>query len=482
MVEDAIAEAVRRSEENVSPTTGDDLCRVTVVGPSRRLDISLPADVPFAELFPTILRHAGDDLANVGLGHGGWVLQRLDEAPLDPNATPNQASIRDGQIIYLRPGMSQLPEPSFDDVADVVATGVNEKTDRWRPEYARRVALGAGAGALGVGSVLLALDGPPWLVPAITAGTISLLLLVAGVTLSRAVGDGVAGSVMGMVALSYAFVAGLLAPATKTTPLPGFGASHLMAGFAAVVLVAVISAFAIADGLPTFLGIAFAALMGTIGTSIAFVYDGVSAAGVAAVTVAVTLAVTPLIPTIAFRLARVTLPPVPTSADDLRRDTLMVDGRSVLSRTRRADRFVTGIATGIALVGLVSELALALSDGWVAPTTCAVTAVALMLRSRLFRGRAQRLWFLLSGMAGLIMLAVGRVLAASDQTTQVIVLLALVAAALIVIAVGSWLPGNRPSPFWARGADILEVLTIIALVALAPGVVGLYGYIRGMSG
>jgi type VII secretion integral membrane protein EccD len=466
----------------VSPTAGADLCRVTVVGPSRRLDISLPADVPFAELFPTILRHAGDDLANLGLGHGGWVLQRLDEPPLDPSATPNQAGLRDGQVLYLRPGISQLPEMAFDDVADVVATGVNEKPDRWRPYHARRVGIGAAAGALVVGAVLLLLAGPPWTVPATLAGAVAVLLLIAGVTLSRAIGDGVAGSVLGFVALPYAFVAGIAGPATKTTPWWHFGASHLLAGFAAVVLVAVIAAFAVADGVPTFLGVAFAALMGTLGTAVAFVYDAVTAAGVAAVTVTVTLAVTPLIPTVAFRLARVTLPPVPTSADDLRRDTMMVDGQAVLRRTRRADRFVTGMATGIALVGLVGEGALALSHGWAAPTACVVTALALLLRSRIFRGRAQRLWFLLSGLAGLVLVVVGRSLHATEQVTRIVPMLGLLLGALVVAAVGVWLPENRPSPFWARAADVLEILIIVALVALAPGVLGLYGYIHGLAG
>jgi type VII secretion integral membrane protein EccD len=455
---------------------------VTVIGPSRRLDISLPADVPFAELFPTILRHAGDDLANVGLGHGGWVLQRLDEPPLDPAVTPNQAGLRDGQVIYLRPGMSQLPEPSFDDVADVSATGVNEKTDRWQPEYARRVAMGAAAGALVAGSAALPFVGPPWIAPAVAAGLISVLMLIAGVTLSRALGDSVAGSVMGFVALPYAFVAGLLGPASKTTTLAHFAPSQLMAGLAAVVMVAMISAFAIADGVPTFLGVTFAALMGTIGGAVAFLYGTVSAGGVAAVTIALTLAVTPLFPMIAFRMARVTLPPVPTSADDLRRDTMMVDGKVVLSRTSRADRLVTGMATGVALVGLVAELVLALSGGWAAPTTCAVTAVALMLRSRVFRGRSQRLWFLLSGFAGLIMLAVGQALRADNQVTAVLTLVSLVAGALIAVAIGSWLPGNRPSPFWARAGDVLEIMAIVGLIALAPGVLGLYGYLRGLAG
>lgn len=466
----------------MSPTAGADLCRVTIVGPSRRLDVSLPADVPFAELFPTILRFAGDDLANAGLAHGGWVLQRLDEPPIDPGRTPAQVGVRDGQMLYLRPAMSQFPEMSFDDVADVIATGVNEKIDRWRPEYARRVGIGVAAAALVTGAVLLLFAGPPWTAPAVAGGMIGLLLLVAGVTFSRAIGDGVAGSVMGLVALPYAFVAGALGPATKTTTLWHFGAPHLMAGFAAVLLVSVIAAFAIADGVPVFLGTAFAALIGTAGTAIAFAYHGVTAGGVAAVTVALALALTPLMPTIAFRLARVTLPPVPTSADDLRRDTLLVDGKIVLGRTRQADRLVTGMVVGIALVCLVGELALALTHGWAAPVACGVTCVALMLRSRIFRGRAQRLWFILSGFAGLVMLAAGRSLAATDQASRVVTLLVLVVVALVAIAVGSWLPGNRPSPFWSRAADVLEILLIIVLVVLAPGVLGLYGYVRGMAG
>ncbi|MCW2916565.1 MAG: secretion protein snm4 [Actinomycetia bacterium] len=465
----------------MSPITGPDLCRVTVVGPTRRVDLSVPTDMPFAELFPTVLRYAGEDLANVGLAHGGWVLQRLDEAPFDPGSTPAQAGLRDGELLHLRPGMSLLREPTFDDVADVVATGINDRSDRWRPEFTRRFALGTAAVALLAGTVPILIAGPRWVVPSIASALVGLLLLVASTTLSRAVGDSAAGSVLGYVALPYAFLAGILGPARSTT-LGHLGAPHLMAGFAAVVLVAMVAAFAIADGLPIFLGIAFAALMGTIGAAIAFAYDGTSAAGVAAVTIAITLAFTPLIPTIAFRLARVTLPPVPASAEELRSDTMLVNGSQVLRRTAHADRFVTGMATGIALVGLVGQIPLALSSDGTAQAMCAVTALTLLLRSRVFRGRTQRLWFLLTGMAGFVMLAVGTALGATGQTTPMAMLAVLVVGALVLVAVGSWLPGNRPSPFWARSADILEILTVIALVTLAPGVIGLYGRIRGLAG
>jgi len=118
----------------MSATSGADLCRVTVVGPRRRVDIVLPAYVPFAELFPTVLRYAGTDLANEGLVRGGWVLQRLGQPPFHPGMTPAQVGLRDGEMVYLRPRLAQLPQLAFDDVADVIATGVNEQPDRWGPQ------------------------------------------------------------------------------------------------------------------------------------------------------------------------------------------------------------------------------------------------------------------------------------------------------------------------------------------------------------
>jgi type VII secretion integral membrane protein EccD len=466
----------------VSPIQGADLCRVTIVGPQRRLDISIPVDVPFAELFPTILRHAGQNLADIGLGHGGWVLQRLDGPPLDPAGTPSQVNLRDGELIYLRPGMSQLPELAFDDVADVVASGVNDRPDRWRPEYTRRFMIYSAGAFLLVGVGLLLLAGPPWVAPSVAAGTVSVLLVLSGVTMSRAAGDSQAGAVLGYAALPYAFVAGLLG-AGRSLQLSHLGASNLAAGLAAVTAVAAVAAVGIAgDALPIFLGVAAAALLGTAGTGLDSAVSGANAAGVAAVTLAVALAFTPLMPTIAFRAARVTLPPIPTSAADLRQDKLTVDGKIVLRRTVRADRFVTGIAAAIGLVGLVGLMPLAFTHGWLARISCAVSAIALLLRSRIFRGRAQRLFFMVPGVAGFLLLAAGLAVDAAQQTILAGVLAPALLVAAIVIGVGSWLPDHRPSPFWGRMADILDLLVVIALVPLALGLLGLYGRIRGLSG
>ena len=466
----------------MSPSSGADLCRVTVVGPHRRVDIVLPAYVPFAELFPTVLRYAGTDLANIGLARGGWVLQRLGQPPFHPGMTPQQVGLRDGEMVYLRPRLSQLPQLAFDDVADVIATGVNEQPDRWGPKAARGVALAGGAGAVLGAAAALLLSGPPWALPSIAAAAVAVLLLVAAVAVSRAGGDPGAGAVIGYLALPYGFLAGLLGTA-RSAQLTHLGSQQLLAGFAALVLVAAIAGAAIAGGLPVFFGVGGAALLGAIGAGVSVSFGAHhGAAGPAAVTVAVALALTPLIPAVTFRMARVTLPPVPRNADDLRRDSLMVDGKKVLGRTAVADRFVTGIVSGIGLVAIGAEIALAVGTGLLTHLTCAVVACVLLLRARVFRGRAQRLWLMVPGFGGLVLLPLVASVHVNQPQMLAFALVPLLAGAAIVVGVGLWLPGHQPSPFWGRAADIIDMLLIVSLIPLAIAVAGVFGYVRGLAG
>jgi ESX secretion system protein EccD len=466
----------------LSSTSGADLCRVTVVGPRRRVDIVLPAYVPFAELFPTVLRYAGSDLANAGLARGGWVLQRLGQPPFHPGMTPQQVGLRDGEMVYLRPRLSQLPQLAFDDVADVIATGVNERPDRWTPQAARGSALAAGALGLVAGVAVLAASGPPWALPSAAAAAVSALALIAAGSVSRAAGDAGAGAVLGCAALPYAFLAGLLAPA-RSAQLTHLGAQQMLTGFAALALAATVAAVAVAHGLPQFLGAAAAAFLGAIATTAVLVSgDHSGAAGPAAVTIAVALALTPLIPAVTFRVARVRLPPIPRNAEDLRRDSLMVDGRQVLDRTAIADRLVTGIVSGIGLVAIGAELALASAHGRLAHLMCAAVACTLLLRARVFRGRAQRLWLIAPGYGGLAFLAAAASLHVSQQLMLVVALAPLLVGAAIVVGVGLWLPGRQPSPFWGRAGDIVDMLLMVGLIPLALGVAGVFGYVRGLAG
>jgi type VII secretion integral membrane protein EccD len=195
-----------------------------------------------------------------------------------------------------------------------------------------------------------------------------------------------------------------------------------------------------------------------------------------------TLALTPLIPLVSFRMARMTLPQVPRHADDLRRDTLDVDGAEVFERTAAADRFVTGAVAGIGLVAAGAEVGLALSRSWLGLVTCAVLSCALLLRSRLFRGLAQHLWLLIPGYGGLLLLAVGAARGASQVQQLAMALGPLLAGVALVAGVGIWLPTHRPSPFWGRAADIADTVLIVGLFPLALGVAGVFGFIRGLGG
>jgi type VII secretion integral membrane protein EccD len=463
----------------MSSPGGADLCRVTVVGPSRRVDIALPGYVSFADLFPAVARYAGLDGPEAVGETGGWVLQRLGQEPFPPAMTPLQAGLRDGEMIYLRPHRAQLPQLAFDDVADVIATGLNDQSGRWGPRDIRRTALGTGVAALAAGAVFILRSGPPWTQPALAAAVIAVALLIAVVAVSRAAGDSGGGAVLGYAAVLYAFLAGLLVPA-RSTGLAHLHAMQLLPAFAAVVLTAVLAAAASAE-VPRFFGLAGAALLAVIGSWIAYAF-GLAFAAAAAVIVVPTLALTPLIPAVSFRMARMALPQVPRDADDLRRDTLAVDGAEVFDRTAAADRFVTAATAAIGLVAAGAEAALALARGWLALVTCAALACALLLRSRLFRGLAQRLWLLIPGFGGLVLLAVGASRGSTQTQHLALALGPLIAGVALVVGVGMWLSAHRPSPFWGRAADISDTLLIVSLFPLALGVAGLFGYIHGLGG
>ncbi|TYC18456.1 type VII secretion integral membrane protein EccD [Actinomadura syzygii] len=463
----------------MNPTTGADLCRIALVAPGRRIDLSLPADVPLAHMLPTLLQAAGGDLANAGLAHSGWVLQRLDQTPFDESKTLAGLGVRDGEVLYFRPEMVQLPEPAFDDVADVVATGINEHSDRWKARDTRRFGLLASAALLVAGAVGLLLSGPAWGIIAIAAAVMAVVLLLAGFVLSRALGDSGGGVVMGFGALPYAFLSGLVAPA-RPVGLLDLGAPHVLAATAATALAAVVAAFAVVDGVPTFLGIAFAALFGTLGAGLVQAFD-LKPSGTAAVAAALCLVLTALIPSLAFRLARLPLPPVPENAEELR-SAQIFDGPSLLRRTREADRYSTGLVAGVAVVCLGAQLILVTAQGWKGTTMSVCVSLVLLLRARVFHSRVQRLWLLGSGLAGAALLGWSWGTTSSPATFVAAVVLPMVLAVTVMLVMAMRLPDHKPSPFWGRAGDILDLILIVSLFPLAMALLDLYSWLRGLAG
>ncbi|MEV7009918.1 type VII secretion integral membrane protein EccD [Streptosporangium sp. NPDC051022] len=455
------------------------LCHITVVAPRKKADLALPADIPLPHILPSLLRAMGE-VGGESAAAPGWVLQRPGGAPLDIGQSLGALGVLDGEVLYLRPREAVLPAAVFDDVADVVATGFREGPGRWDVKHTRLAGVGAATCLLVTGAVVLLLAGPPWRVSAVFAGVFALLLIVAGGVISRAVGDSSAGALIGYAALPYGFLGGLLAPA-GSGGLADLGSAHLLAGFATTGLVATVAVLVIADGVPAFLGVAIASATGAVSAAVVM-FSAASPAGVAAVAAAVLLACSPLLPMLAFRFAGLPMPTMPTSSEELRGDNQRIDGPAILERTGHAQRYATGFVAGIGLVALVTQVCLALDGGWVAAATALTLSLTLVMRARVFQGTGQRLWLLTSGLAGLAVLAISRALGAGGGGVAIAVAMGLLCAAVIPAAMGLWLPSGRPSPFWGRAGDIVEVLLIVALFPLALGVLDVYSWVRGLAG
>ncbi|MEU5779614.1 type VII secretion integral membrane protein EccD [Micromonospora lupini] len=451
------------------------LSRITIVAPRTRMDLALPSDVPMADLLPTLLRYAGEDLADDGVRHGGWALSRLGGAPLDGGRTAAQLGVRDGEVLYFNPRSASAPEVVFDDVVDAVATATTQRPGSWQVGATRSFAVLFAAAAFGAGALAALFTGPPHLPGALATLLVAVALLVGAAVLSRAAGDSGTGSVLAMVGLGHAGTGGLLLLAgdRKLTEL---ASPHVLLAATAVVVAGAVAVVAVGDRYPLFfsaIGVAAGTGLGAL-LCLAF---GIDAAAGASVVAAVAFGLVPALPMVAYRLARLPVPSIPTGPDDLKTDSESVDGRQVLERSDRADQFLSGLLWTVSLLVLGAQLVLALDGSLPAVLLCLVLALLSLLRARPLLGRAQRVPVLLAGTVGLGLTAAATFAGGSLPVRLGLVLGGLLLAAVVSLIYGLSVAGKRISPVWGRLLDIVEIMLIIALVPLAVWVGGLYGWI-----
>jgi hypothetical protein len=107
--------------------------------------------------------------------------------------------------------------------------------------------------------------------------------------------------------------------------------------------------------------------------------------------------------------------------------------------------------------------------------------VLSLLRMRLFTGRAQRIWLLSAALAA----ATSAVAVAATRTPD--------GGARSVLAVGVLLLGlvvagfavrspRAASPWRGRLLDVTEIAVAIATIPLVLSVLGVYGYVRSLTG
>lgn len=437
-------------------TTG--LVRLTVVAPNRRIDLALPERSPLAELLPTVLRHAGEHLADDGIRAGGWVLRRADGSSLETGKTLGVQRVRDGEVLHLTTAGADWPELEYDDLVDAIATGAGRTGSVWAPKHTRfaSLACGAVAGLLCLASLLRAGFGP-WALAG--AG----LLLLAAVVLARAGGDGGAGAVLGAVALPFAFAGGGLL----------LGTPHLLTACAALLLAGVIGLLGVVDRAAVFAGAAAAGLFGAIGAWLA-TFSAFGPDGAAAVVAAAGLAFSPSLAPLSVRLGRVPMPVLPLGTAELMRDTPQPPRGAVYAAVVRADALLTGLVGAVAAVAVVCQFLLVAGGTLAGSVFVAVLAVGFLLRARLYVAVRQRMALLGAGVAGLACLALSAPVLVAGP--------ALLGLLFVVVLLGLRHSTGTPSPYLGRYAELSEIVLVLALVPLLCWVLDLYAVVRGWGG
>lgn len=455
------------------------LCRLMVIAPSGSAEVAVPADVALIDLMPALVSHAGAELADRGLSHDGWVLQRLGDPPLDEDRSAAALGLRDGETLHLRPRSAELPTLDFDDLIDGVSTALRDRADRWRDALTRRLFLGLTAVTLTLGLGVLLLGGPAG-PRAAASGFAAIALLLGGTAASRALGDAVAAALLGLASVAYAAVGGLLTPSVLGSDSL-LAAPNVLAGSATAAAATALAMGAVGVARPVFVAVLVATAAGVTGGLLTTALSLASPRS-AAVVAALALMFTPMVPTTAFRLARLQLPPLPNDSDDLQHDIDPVPGDLVVSRAAVADRYLAALFGALGAVSAVCVTLLALAGGLAPRLLAALVCIMLLLRSRTLVSGRQRLALLVPAAWGGCVLVLGLAAGSSPATRSGALLGGLVLLAGLFLAGALLLPGRRLLPYWGRIADLSESLIAASIVPVVIWVLDLYQFARAIAG
>ncbi|MCL7429410.1 type VII secretion integral membrane protein EccD [Streptomyces sp. YS415] len=458
------------------------LCHLTVRAPDQSIDLAVPSDIPVADLLPALLDFCGQEVEEAGADHGGWVLQRLGEAPFDEEATLAGLEVRDGATLHLRPRSETLPEVHLDDLVDGIATTMRDRPHGWSPLAGRRQLLGMASAAVAVCVVALALPGGSGVLRAVAATVAGLLLIAGAASASRAVGDAGAGAALGFVAVPCLALAGWLLPGGAIEGDQAwevFGA-RLLAASAAAAGASVLALAAVAAYPALFMAVCVAAAAGALTGTLMLLAD-LPPGHSASLTALVAVVFGAFVPSLAFRLSGLRMPPLPTNAAQLQEgiephSTTVVAARAVL-----ADQWMTGLYGAAGAVCAACLAALTHDPNLPETLTSLTLCLLLLLHARGLGNVWQRLSLTVPGAAGGALLALG---AATGMSPGGRLLLAAGLLALTAgLAIASWtVPGRRLVPYWGRAAELLHSLTAIALLPLALWVLGAYAALRAIKG
>lgn len=453
--------------------------RVTVVAPRTRIDVALPADVAVADLLPMLLDMAKEATPDGGARHGGWALAKLGDAPLDPSRTLASLGIVDGELLQLRRRNENPPPPLYDDVVDAIAESDPDSFRPWTKETARKIGHIAGGLALVLAALALFMGGSLYggsaVASAVAGGVGAIAFLAIGATLAKAYQAEATGVVVAAAGgLPFAFVAGFYS-------VPGLSMrANLLLACGLLVILAGVAILVMGSGITTFIAAATAGVIGVIAFGVATLIAH-PAAGIAAGTTAVALGCISILPRATIWLAKLPLPHVPGSAEELKEDSGFPDYTAIERRTNIAHNYMTGLLIGCGVAAAISAIIASSSSSVFGIIMGVVATLVLLLRGRAYANGSQAIALLATGMLSAAGILVNWLFTQDTFGRLLWVFGSLVLIAAASLVVGVVFPNQRFSPPLRRTVEIIEAICIATVLPLALAVMDLYATLRHIN-
>lgn len=465
-----------------------ELCRLLVVGPTSQVDVSLPTHIPLADMMPALLSALGPDLADRGLEHSGWIVQRLGGPALDEASTVGDLDLLDGETVHLRPRTDQIPPLAYDDLIDGVSAGIRKRSGLWRPQTARVAALLLLAAWLATG-LATARMWPDAARRPVLLGAVAVLCFAGGFAVARRVADRAAAAILGAGSVVGAILAALCAvvpdsvaphaPLSGDALLPRLILAGAGAGTVAGLLVAAF-VYPRTGWRPVGVGV-LAGLLLVAGAVALRTQGTLDWTGVAALTVTVTTALRPAVPSLAFKLAGFALPDMPADPADLQKNVEPEPAAEVLARAAAADQFMTALYAALGLVSGAAMVCLAAAPGWAPPLAAWLAAAAQILVTRAMTSTWHRLVLAGPALAAMATWCLTATTGRGPLAAQVA--LGCCAVLVVVCGLAARIPaGRRFNPIWGRLGDWAHTATVAALLPAVVVITGVVDLIRARVG
>ncbi|WP_340539240.1 type VII secretion integral membrane protein EccD [Nocardioides sp. GXZ039] len=457
-----------------APASTSGLVRVTIASGTRRVDLVLPGAVPVAELVPELARSVG--LLDSATVYGGYRLVTAEGRRLAGDSGLTLQGVEDGTVITVTAGIDEPDPPVYDDVVEAMTDVVENELKPWAPAAGRRTALTAATLFLALGAITLFIQDTPLAsyATAIVAGA-----LVAGaIVLSRAQGEPEAAVTVAWIGVGYAAVATLMfveasdsvgsgEGAAAWGPLAdlfGIGGAWVGGVVAAVGVVCVIG---LGPGRTLLIpAVVVGAILGASG----LVVDGTSIDPAVLLSCVLTFVVLvgSVFPWLALGATGTTVDQLYSTAD-ITADPADIDPSRVAADARVAHEILVAISATVGIL-LVIVAPLAVDRGRYGTLLAVVACLVVMFRTRQYRTGSEVLVGLVSGIAGLVVVALSVLVRWPDWHPTIAVVLAGTGAVLLALTL---LPSG-PSVRRGRFGDLVETISLLAmlpLLVLAIGVV-----------